>query len=364
MLPPGLWRSVLGISLALGVLSSSPAGAAADGAPSDKPARPSPLDLTWVSPDPSCDGSAVAARALELVPRGVSPAPLTARAELSRSGTDWIVELTTHGENTAGRRVLRGSSCQEIQQAIALLLAMILEAESKSAPAPAAKPSAPNAPAPPPPSAAPAWREPPAGPVDAPVTPPAAERGENLGWRLRLEGYSGVGWQPGLRLGTDWNRGLGLGFGGTASAVWKGWELGVSGAYWPVTSSKAFDGRASLRMSRGELTLLGCRIVWQSARLGLAPCVGGGVSLVPWRSIGLDVSGQNTVWFGTLNAYLDLRIRLSGWLFLLASPGVAWERPQTFGTHVSNNCVNCVRATLFQAWALEPRLKLGVGASF
>jgi hypothetical protein len=363
MLPPGLWRSVLGISLALGVLSSSVARAKANGEPSDEPAPSSPLDLTWVSPDPSCEGGAVAARALELVPRGVSPTPLNARAELSRSGSDWIVELTTHGENTAGRRVLRGSSCQEIQQAIALLLAMILEAESKPAPSRAAEPRAPS-PAPPVQSPPPAWREPPPGPSDAPVQPVPTGGRESLEWLLRIEGSSGVGWQPGLRFGTDWNAGLGLALGGTASVVWKGWELGMSGAYWPVTSSKAFDGRASLQMSRGELGLLGCRVLWQGSRLGLAPCLGGGVSIVPWRSSGLDVSGQDTVWFGMLSAYLDLRVRLSGWLFLLASPGVAWERPQAFGTHASNNCANCVRATLFQAWALEPRLKLGVGASF
>ncbi|HVZ33016.1 MAG TPA: hypothetical protein VG963_11355 [Polyangiaceae bacterium] len=362
MLPPGSWRSVLGISLALGMLSSSVAGAEASGEPSHQSVPSSPLDLTWVSQDPTCDGGAVAARALELVPRSVSPAPLDARAELSRSGSDWIVELTTRGENTAGRRVLRGSSCQEIQQAIALLLAMILEAESKSAP----PPPEPKTPSPPPPvqSPSPAWQEPPPASIDVPEQHTATERGESLEWLLRIEGSSGLGWQPGLRFGTGWNRGIGLGFGAAASAVWKGWELGLSGAYWPVTSSKAFDGRAALQMSRGELGLLGCRVLWQGSRVGLAPCLGGGVSIVPWRSIGLDVSGQDTVWFGVLNAYLDLRVRLSGWLFLLASPGVAWERPQAFGTHVSDNCTNCVRATLFQAWAVEPRLKLGVGASF
>src|SRR5262245_31213888 len=45
------------------------------------PAGPTaPLSLTWTSTDPSCDGSAVGPRALELVSQNVVPRPTEAKA--------------------------------------------------------------------------------------------------------------------------------------------------------------------------------------------------------------------------------------------------------------------------------------------
>src|SRR5262249_9008581 len=110
------------------------------------PESPSPLGLTWVSSDPSCDGSAVAARALELVTRGGVPLAAEARAQVGREGERWVVDLQTRSESHIGRRTLRGESCKEIQQAIALLLAMIMESEAKSEAAVPPPPAAPSAP--------------------------------------------------------------------------------------------------------------------------------------------------------------------------------------------------------------------------
>jgi hypothetical protein len=336
--------SAIGSLLAFGLCRASVAYAAtAEGA-----ANINPLDLTWVSPDPSCDGASVRMRALQLLPAGVAARSLQARAELSRDGSEWLVQLETHSENNTGRRVLRGSSCREIQEAIALLLAMILEAESRSEEAPARPPELPSPPPLPPPP------PPMVEPVEPAPPPPPAIR--HLGWLLRLEGGAAYGLQPGL----------GLGLGGVAGASWNDFEFGLGASYWPVTRQHAFGGAATLEMARENFTLVGCYRLWRSGRFELAPCLAPGLTLVRWRSKGIDVPRYGAT--GTrpsVSGALDVRFKILQSLFLALEPGFNWEQSVPFGTGAADNCGDqCQVATVFKTWALSPRLTAAVGASF
>jgi hypothetical protein len=334
--------SAIGSLLALALFGASRAYAATAGAE----ANVDPLDLTWVSPDPSCDGASVRVRALQLLPAGVAPRSLHARADLSRDGHEWLVQLETHSENNTGRRVLRGSSCKEIQEAIALLLAMILEAESRSEQAPASPPAPPSAPPPPPPTPEPVIE--PAPPPPSPV--------RHLGWLLRAEGSAAYGLQPRL----------GLGIGGVIGASWDDFEFGVGASYWPVTREHAFDGTATLEIARENFTLNGCYRLWRWGRFDLAPCLAPGLTLVRWRSKGIDVPRYGAT--GTrpsLYGALDFRFRLFQPLFLALGPGLNWEQSVPFGTGKADNCgEQCRVVTVFRTWGLSPRLTAAIGASF
>src|SRR6185295_3599895 len=101
-------------------------------------AADSPLALTWLSSDASCNGDGVGTRALHLVREGVTPRPTQAHAQVGREGSHWLVELQTRSESSLGRRTLRGESCAEIENAIALVLAMMLESGGRAEAVPTA----------------------------------------------------------------------------------------------------------------------------------------------------------------------------------------------------------------------------------
>src|SRR5262245_54017409 len=185
---PRLGNAALALLLFFGVSAHAQAPA-----PKPDSSSATPLELTWVSSEPSCDGATVAARAVELVTKGVTPRSTQARATVGRDGNHWVVDLETRSESSIGRRALRGESCKELQQAIALLLAMIMESEAKAevaAPAPAALAG------PTPPvlnlnsiSGSPEIDEAPA---------PARARENRFGFAVRTEGTVAVGLQPSL----------------------------------------------------------------------------------------------------------------------------------------------------------------------
>ena len=316
-------------------------------------AAPSPLALTWVSSDPSCEGASVAARALASIARGVTPRPTEARAHVVREGDHWLVELETRSQSNLGRRTLSGESCEEIQRAIALLLAMILESEAKAEAAPAAPPvpaAAPPAPALELPlGASPASRSP---EQDVPPQRPALPAPTGFGGVLRSEGTAALGLQPRL----------GLGAGGSIGAAYGPLELQVGGAYWPESRMAVFDRDGSLEMSRTVLSVAACYQLWDLGRLRAVPCVSPELAWVKWHSVGLRVpaSGEKNH-LESLSAFLDLRLELFGPLFLTIAPGLTWERPQPFR---ARRCQNCTPTEVFQTWGIAPRLGTGVGARF
>ncbi|MEO8180188.1 MAG: hypothetical protein ABI895_15235 [Deltaproteobacteria bacterium] len=320
----------------------------------DVPAAPAgPLALTWQSSDPSCEGASVAERALSSVAHGVTPRPTEARARVAREGDQWLVELETRSQSNLGRRTLRGESCEEIQRAIALLLAMILESEAKAEAASAAPPV--TAAAPPAPAlelplgASPGSRSP---EHDVPPQRPALPAPTGFGGVLRSEGTAALGLQPSL----------GLGAGGSIGAAYGPLELHIGGAYWPESRMAIFDRDGSLEMSRSVLSVAACYQLWGVGRLRAVPCLSPELAWVKWHSVGLRVpaSGEKDH-LESLSAFLDLRLELFGPLFLSIAPGLTWERPQPFR---ARRCQNCTYTEVFQTWAVGPRLGTGVGARF
>ena len=307
-------------------------------------AASSPLQLSWTSADPSCDGAAVAARALELVARGVTPRPTEARAEVSRDGDQWLVDLETRSESSLGRRTLRGESCQELQQAIALLLAMIMESEAKAAP-----------PAPPVPAPAPGPSldsgQPPEHDEPRRVPPPAPPR-RGWGGVMRAHGFAALGLQPGL----------GLGVGGAVGGAWGPFELLVSGAYWPSSRVSIFDRDGLLEMDRKVLGLTACYEVWSAGPLRALPCVSPELMWLKWRPLGLrDTNPGSTNHIEALTAYLDLRTEVFGPVFISILPGLTWEHSRSFQ---AKRCQDCSASDVFQLWGIGPILGAGVGARF
>src|SRR6188472_3506897 len=107
------------------LLAGSPAAAQPSAV---APAEP-PLRVEWNTNDPTCDGDDVDERALRLVASGVVPRPLTAKVGVERQGDEWRVRIETQsaGREQPGRREFRAESCEHLEQAVALLLAMTLE---------------------------------------------------------------------------------------------------------------------------------------------------------------------------------------------------------------------------------------------
>jgi hypothetical protein len=345
---PRAWLSVAAAAL---LLLPPGVGRTQDSTSSPARSAPSPLGLTWATSDPGCDGSAVAARALELVAKGITPRPTQARAQVERDGDHWVVDLETRSESQIGRRRLRGESCKEIQQAIALLLAMILESEAKaeSAPAPVGAVSPPAVPEPPTSLDSPVG----APEQDAPPPPPPrGPRNDGFGWALRMEGTAAMGLQPSL----------GLGVGASIAAAYGPFELHVGGAYWPTSQASIFERDGTIEMSRKILGLSACYRLLDRGVVQALPCVGPERVWTKWRSTGLSTNRQDDPppeW--SLTASLELRLQVFGPMFLLIAPGITWEQPQPFE---AQPCNDCALTPVFQTWPVGPRLTAGVGARF
>lgn len=299
-----------------------------------------PLSLTWVSADPSCAGNAVGPRALELVSRGITPRPTEARARVERDGVRWSVQLETRSQSRMGQRTLRGESCKEIQQAIALLLAMIMEAEAKGESTP--------------PTAPPevlSMLNPDEDPVvDVAPLPVAVPRGLEL--LVRTEGSAAVGLQPSL----------GLGVGGSVGAALSSFELRVNGAYWPRSRAAIFNRDGTIEMTRQAAGAALCYRWLSSGRIELLSCLGPEWLWVQWRSSGLQQNREGRIrHLATLNGSLDLRLAAIGPLFVSFSPGFTWEQRRPFR---AQRCDNCTPTDVFHTWDIGLRFGAGIGARF
>jgi hypothetical protein len=321
--------------------------------PSPAPEEP-PLRVLWTSEDPECDGGDVAARALRLVTPGVVPRPLRADVEVRREGPLWVVRLETQSGEQTGRRSLKADSCREIEDALALLLAMTMESgldEPPPPPPPAAKP------APPPPPAA-----------IEPVPPPApTDEGPGLfrGIFLRVSGKAGWLQQPGLALGASAAAGVRLG----------DFEVGVGGTYWPSTAQPIdeFEG-ARVLIRRENLGLRGCWNAWRAGSLVIAPCLSPEITVFRFESEGLLRNRTNSVPPAlSVSASAELRYELfGGALAVSLGAGVSVERPQPFTIEPiideddaqDENASRVEPLEVYNTKAIAPRLEIGVDARF
>jgi hypothetical protein len=287
--------------------------------------------------------------------------------EVRREGEQWLVRLQTQSGELSGRRLLRADSCHEIQQAIALLLAMAMESKGDVMPPEAAAPEAP----PPPPASAP---EPPVvtPPPPARATPearepvraaePSARAGVDIGWFARLDGKAALGLMPGLGLG------LGVAVGVRLGEV----DLGVTGAFWPGTRAQVLEGPGRVNVTRQSIGLRGCWNVWRDSGWVIAPCLA--PELTYFRYVSEELAeterGRGDPLLSITGA-VDVRYELArGWLSLIVSPGLTWEKKQPFELGLNDEPMTTAMPTapetveVYKTTGIGPRLEVGLDARF
>jgi hypothetical protein len=286
-----------------------------------------PLRMTWESDDPACSGDEVSARALRMVSPGVVPRPLQARVEVRRDGDEWLVRLQTESGELSGRRILRAESCGELQQAIALLLAMAMESKGDVLPPEPPAPPVAAEPAPPPPPALviPVPAQPaPGGDIggDRPAQEQDTGGGLGVGWFLRIDGKAGYGLKPGLGLGVGVAGGIRLG----------DFDVGASAAHWPVTRAQALNRQGYLELSRQDINLRGCWNAWRVGDFTLAPCLAPELTFFRYESKRVRIPSKGTLGPDpNVTASIDLRYALIAHSFsILVSPGITVGRVRPF----------------------------------
>lgn len=331
--------------------------------------------MTWDSDDPACSGDDVSARALRTISPGVVPRPLRARVEVRRDGDHWLVRLQTESGDQSGRRILRADSCSDLQQAIALLLAMAMESRSDVLPPPIPAPPPIIEPAP----AATAPAATPPAVVPPPVAPPASDEvggdqstedgdpgaessGSSFGWLVRLDGRAAHGLKPGL----------GLGVGVTAGIRVGAFDFGASGAHWPSTSARAADRTGYMSLTRQEISLRGCWNAVRAAAFTLAPCIAPGLAFFQYetKQVRRPATGKEGP-LPNATASVDLRYSFfSDTLALVASPGLTLEQSQPFVLRLDDPGPADPSADMppplpvYSTERFSPRLEVGLDARF
>lgn len=310
----------------------------------------------------------MASRAIALVAPGVAPRRLKAEVDVQRDGPHWVVQLQTQSGAQTGRRTLRAESCKALEDAVALLLAMTMEARADGVleVPPASPPTVP-----PPPAAAPDPTSPTPPPVPPPVRrarpargPTPTDPGPRLGAFVRAGGKAGLAQQPGLALGASGAAGMRLGR----------LDLGVTGTYWPTTAHgiDAVDG-ARLLVRRQNVGLHACFDAWRAGSLVAAPCVSPGLTFFQFKSEGLLSNRSGSAGpLPSLAASASLRYELLGEALSVAlGAGLTWERRQPFERSVvaedpdmDGNVEGIPPVEVYTTKALGPWLELGIDARF
>ena len=324
-----------------------------------------PLRMTWDSDDAACGGDDVSARALRMVSPGVVPRPLRANVEVRHDGEQWLVRLQTESGDQSGRRILRAESCTELQQAIALLLAMAMESKGDVLPEP--PPPAVTEPIPPPPAPVVVRAPPvPAEVDDDRATPEeeGASEGSAVGWFVRLDGKAAHGLKPGLGLGVGVAAGVRLG----------DFDIGASAAHWPASRADASNRPGYMNLSRQDIGLRACWSAWRVGAFTLAPCIAPELTFFRWESKQVwdprsDAVGPLT----SVTAGLELRYTLiADSLSILVNPALTLERVQPFELRLRPDTGPASQppaeppepVEIYRTERFGPRLELGVDARF
>ncbi len=265
------------------------------------------------------------------------------------STTPWKVTLRAQREGLLSERELVGENCSAVAEAVAVIVALAVDAEFRKQDAAPIEPPAPKETIPPKPP-----RRVPVRPVFA-DTSSLSEPGLELSLQLRMTTLVDSGSLPGLAWGGEFDLSLGLGLvliearanywlpkdvliGDQAQSVFSLWSAGLSGC---LDFMKALSGPAE----RWQLPLcLGMDLGWVSARSqGL---------LGP----GAEVE-QGSLWLaGLAELGLSLRLFSQWWLEFRTGAQVALSRPEFLVQPLEN--------PIFQPNLVIPRVRLGLGWRF
>ncbi len=331
---PGHWLALLA-PLAVGgaALAAEPAGA--------DPALPANPQIEWRAADTECSGQSVRQRMAPLVQPSPRHRPMRAVARLARVGGRLELELTTLSEGHEGRRTIQGDTCEELEQAVALVLAMALESAAVPAVTPPPESPPPESPPPesPPPEPPPAEAPPPDPPVPEPDDFWVLAEGSAL---LRLRSLPGIGVGAGARLGVQW--------GLAEVTIAGGWAAGKTTVSIPQPSTR-------LNATLLEASLSACGWLLEPGPVSLGPCIALGAQRI-----------EGTVESGTprgdpkIQGHFKVggagRLHWSwGYFALRADLVVENAQPLRVGTGESLQ-------TLFQSETPGLGLQAGVGARF
>jgi hypothetical protein len=328
---------------------------------------PPALSLSWRSDAEGCEGEEPVTREVERLMRG-RPVLVSVRAvaEVTRLEGRWHVQLQTTSSAHSGQRSLTGDSCAEVRRAIALLLAMTLEAESahltESAPAGDASPPEPAPPEPPGPgSSAPApatvrGPEPASAPADAGARPAVDDEPAAFGWQARAQGVAATGLVPGVGIGV-----------GASVGAWVGpLDLTIEATHWLPRTTAILDGQGRLEVSAQTLELAACWALWSSGPLTVAPCLAPKLTWLHREATGLGAAPVETPGpLPGLGAEIEIRLSPGGseWYVALRQ-GVSWDRAQPFHSCTPSTADCEERLTVYESQSLAPRLRAGVGTRF
>lgn len=234
----------------------------------------SKISLVWNAPEQDCPSPAQVAReALELVGRGASRVhKVEAAATVSQSEDGaWKVELVTEIDGHKGTRTIDAPTCRQLADATALIVAIMIDPDTKRGPRP--------------PPIRDAFLAGDTG--QKPLAEPAAKAGVGL----ELGGIADAGTLPASSLGVQ------------AAARW---HLGLAtleahGAWWPGTSATLYE-RPSVGgdFSLVAAGLLGCL---STQTLGVSACFGPELDHMTGEGKGVTDPGQGSAtWMGVLGA--------------------------------------------------------------
>jgi len=321
-------------------------------------ARPRTSSLSWVRLDgaESCIATPTLAQRVETrLARKVFVSPSEADVSVEghvsreRSPAGWRAVITVRDATGAllGTREVRSAeaSCSSLDDPIALVVSVLIDAETHPD---AGAGSGANGPAPPAPSAPPPQvvvrRE--------RVYVPVPERAPRP-WRFEggAAAAGALGLLPNAALGVD------------VAALLEPpgfWGIELSGAYWfPAKVPAEGEAYTDVALVYGQLAL--CPLRWARDRAALRLCAGAQVGSVRSRGVGFDreLSNESVV----VNAVLPTRlsIRIAGPLFVTAGAAlvVAIVRPElTYGAADGST------RTIFRAPPLAGVFELGLAVHF
>lgn len=296
------WRA---LSLVASLLAARTAAAAsAPEAPSVE--TPAPLELEWQSHDPGCDAENVVQLTLSSLGPSARPRRIAATAQVRRDGNDWVVQLDTRSSMHTGRRILRSPSCADLRQALALLLAMILESEQD--PDSVELPSEP------------------AASGSAAELRPGADRPPEQERPLLMIAQAGGSYGVGLKPGVSW------GFAGGAGVAWRFLEASARFTHWPTTRADVPDSPGHIEVTRNNVALALCASLDVLEWLSVVPCIAPGLTFFNSHAVNTTAPAEETSQpLFTLGGTLDVRYWLPGQhIFISLAPGVMWEKRQPF----------------------------------
>jgi hypothetical protein len=354
-----IWRHVAGLSCAFALLLASVTRISAD-----ELKRAATLQWVRMPGAESCADGLALSRAVDAkLGRAVFTAPSAAmlvvegRTERDAEGYRAVVHLVDEAGNELGSREVRSSQsdCKELSEAVAVVLAVMVDPDGALAAAPVVTPATPaEAPAPVPPPAPVVTKErepvsPPRGPACPIVAPPVRPEADAAAFaRVSLGQLP----RPAIGAGLSFE----LSFPG-----WGGARLEAAGFRDQARELDALPGAgARLRMIYAGLGL--CPLYASNRRMRFSGCVGAQAGVLQSRSYGLDTGARDStdvIVTGEGAGRYSLRLGKGVALYVGASLLVPIVRPLYEARRADGT-----KETLFEPNAIAGAFDLGIGSHF